>query len=50
MRALIYGKTQTYFLNDLVLLAPGNKGNVLQYDIISVENNFQKVSSILVYY
>ena len=44
------GKPKPYFLNDLVLLAPGNKGNVLQYDIISIENNFQKVSSILEYY
>ena len=38
------------FLNELVLLAPGNKGTVPQYDIISMETNFKRVSSILVKY
>ena len=38
------GKPKPSFLNDLVLLAPGNKGTVPQYDIISMETNFKRVS------
>ena len=40
-------KPKYSFLNDLVLLVPGNKGTVPQYDIISMEANFKRVSTIL---